>query len=211
MMVPDPAPLSLPPGETAAPFDDLAPAAASERRLVDAVLNRDRKAAAEFVSLYADAVYAYVRHRLAPRLDRVEDIVQEVFLAALAGLRGFSGTSPLRSWLLGIARHKVEDFYRQLLREPDTLDESGQPGEPPVEQPLAIEERIDRARAAEKARRILAMLPETYSVVLLWRYWENRSVREIAESSGKTEKAVERLLARARARFRELWAEVTHG
>jgi len=211
MMVPDPAPLSLPPGETAAPFDDLAPAAASERRLVDAVLNRDRKAAAEFVSLYADAVYAYVRHRLAPRLDRVEDIVQEVFLAALAGLRGFSGTSPLRSWLLGIARHKVEDFYRQLLREPDTLDEPGQPGEPPVEQPLAIEERIDRARAAEKARRILAMLPETYSVVLLWRYWENRSVREIAESSGKTEKAVERLLARARARFRELWAEVTHG
>lgn len=78
-----------------------------DARLVSAVLQRDRKAMAEFVSRHTDSVYGYVRHRLAPRTDLVDDLVQEVFLAALKGLHGFSGRSSLRSWLLGIARLRV--------------------------------------------------------------------------------------------------------
>jgi DNA-directed RNA polymerase specialized sigma24 family protein len=41
----------------------------------------------------------------------------------------------------------------------------------------------------------------------LWRYWEQRSIREIAAAIGATEKSIERMLARARARFKELWLE----
>jgi hypothetical protein len=48
--------------------------AADEQRLVAAILGRDRKAAAELVSRYADAIYSYVRHRLAPRADLVDDL-----------------------------------------------------------------------------------------------------------------------------------------
>jgi RNA polymerase sigma-70 factor (ECF subfamily) len=183
----------------------------ADRRLVAAILRKDRKAAAELVAAHADAVFAYVRRRLAPRLERVDDVVHDVFLAALAGLPSYRGTSPLRAWLLGIARHKIEDFYRQRLREPESLDESGDTAEPSPDGGLPMEERIDRARAVERTQRVLAMLPETYSVVLLWRYWENRSVRAIAASSGKSEKAIERLLARARERFGKLWIEVSHG
>jgi RNA polymerase sigma factor (sigma-70 family) len=75
------------------------------------------------------------------------------------------------------------------------------------DRPLA-EETIDRKRVAERTREVLKRLPEAYSVALLWRYWENRSAREMAEATGKTEKAIERLLARARERFRQLWGEV---
>src|SRR5918995_5458507 len=78
----------------------------NELQLVAAVLRKDRKATAEFVSQYADAVYGYVRHRLAPRADLVDDVVQDVFLAALGSLSSFLGNAPLRSWLLGIAKHK---------------------------------------------------------------------------------------------------------
>src|SRR5262249_21754841 len=81
-------------------------------QLVSRVLSKDRKATAEFVALHADGIYAYVRHRLIPRSDLVDDIVQDVFLSAWESLDRFQGTSPLRVWLLGIARHKVEDYYR---------------------------------------------------------------------------------------------------
>lgn len=188
----------LPPGPAATPGD--------ERQLIDAVLRKDRKAAAEFVSAHADAVYAYVRHRLAPRIDRADDLVHDVFLAALTNLAAYRGASSVRSWLLGIARHKVEDYYRQRLHESDAIPEGDDGAEPADDRP-PIEERIDRARATAKTQRIMRQLPEAYGVVLLWRYWENRSVREIATATGKTEKAVERLLARARTRFRELWNE----
>jgi RNA polymerase sigma-70 factor, ECF subfamily len=184
--------------------------AADERELVAAVLRQDRKAAARFVSVHIDAIYSYVRHRLTPRWDLVEDVVQDVFLAALSGLAHFHGRSSLRTWLLAIARHKVEDVYRQLLRHPELearhdSDEADGPQQPDAT--IAIDDAIDIARDRVRARRILARLPERYGLILLWRYWEQRSTRDIATAIRATEKSVERMLARARARFKELWLE----
>jgi RNA polymerase sigma-70 factor (ECF subfamily) len=174
-----------------------------DQQLVSAILRSDRKATAQFVALHADAVYSYIRQRLAPRADLVDDVVQEVFVAALLSLASFQGASSLRSWLLGIARHKVEDYYRERLRQPEPLDEAGEVDLVAVSQPM--EEAIDRRRLEAKTQGLLRELPENYAVVLLWRYWEGRSVRDIASAAGKTEKSVERLLARARAHFRALW------
>ncbi len=147
----------------------------------------------------------YARHRLAPRAELVDDVVQDVFLAALNGLTGFQGESSLRAWLLGIARHKVEDVYRQRLRLPEPLDDvdSVEPTSEP--QSPALDQQIDAARMRDKVRRILAQMPERYALTLLWRYWEQRSTREMASAIGTTEKAVERTLARARSWFKELW------
>ena len=140
--------------------------AAEERALLVAVLQKDRKAAGEFVSRYTDAVYAYVSRRLAPRADLVEDVVQDVFLAALQKLDTFAGQSSVVGWLLGIARHKVEDFYRALVREPEPLsdDAEASDGGPAVESHL--DELMDAARAQEKTSRILERLPAAYSAVL---------------------------------------------
>ena len=66
---------------------------------------------------------------------------------------------------------------------------------------------IDDARLREKTRRVLSRLPEVYGYALLWRYWERRSVKSIAAQTGRTEKAGERLLARARTRFKRLWED----
>jgi RNA polymerase sigma-70 factor, ECF subfamily len=179
--------------------------ASEEAILLDAVLNRDRKATAEFVARYADPVYGYVSQRLAPRADLVEDLVQEVFLVALQKLDTFAGKSSVLGWLLGIARHKVEDLYRARLREPDSFSTVEDVlNSDPVMLP-EFDELIDRARAQEKTQRILARLPEAYGLALLWRYWEDHSTKEMAAQTGKTEKAMERLLARARAHFRRLW------
>ena len=171
--------------------------------LVTAVLQRDRKATAEFVNTYTDAVYSFIRRRLLPRHDLVDDLVQEVFIAAWENLDSFRGASPLRAWLLGIARHKIEDHYRRLLQ-------SVQPLEPEAAEELPasdvdVEAIADRRRTEQRARQVLAELPEHYSVVLQWRYWEKRSAREMAEATGRSEKAIERLLARAREQFRRRW------
>ena len=178
----------------------------SDRELVAEILSKDRKATAEFVARYADHVYAYVRRRLIPRADLVEDMVQEVFLAAWESLDKFRGDSSLRSWLLGIARHKVEDHYRKRLRE-IPLEEEDENLACQPESAHALEEALAKRQIGQRTRGILATLPETYSIVLLWRYWENRSLRDIAVQIGKTEKSVERLLARARQQFKKRWHE----
>src|SRR6516165_10658638 len=171
--------------------------------LVTAVLQRDRKATAEFVDTYTDAVYAFIRQRLSPRLDLVEDLVQEVFIAAWENLSSFRGVSPLRAWLLGIARHKVEDYYRRLLQSAQPL-EPGVAEELPADE-IDLEAIADRERTEQRARQVLEELPEHYSVALQWRYWEKRSTRRMAEATGRSEKGIERLLARAREQFRRRW------
>lgn len=176
-----------------------------ERELVAAVLRKDRKAAAQFVAAHIDTVYAYARHRLAPRAELVDDVVQDVFLAALKGLSGFQGQSSLRAWLLGIARHKVEDVYRQRLRLPAPLEEVDCVEPISLPQSPALDQQIDAARVRDKVGRILTQMPERYALTLLWRYWEQRSTREMASAIGTTEKSVERTLARARSWFKELW------
>lgn len=181
------------------------PCSTDEQALIAAVLQRDRKAAAEFVARYADPVYAYVRRRLAPRDELVEDVVQDVFLVAFQKLDTFAAQSSLVGWLLGIARHKIEDVYRARLREPDPFPDDGEVADASTAVDPKFDASIDAARARDKTWEVLGRLPAAYSAALLWRYWEGRPIKDMAMRSGKTEKAIERLLARARAQFRRLW------
>jgi RNA polymerase sigma-70 factor (ECF subfamily) len=152
--------------------------------------------------LCSDPLYRYIRSRLQPRLEFVDDLVQDVFLTAWRSLPQYRGQSPLKSWLLGIARHKVEDHYRDRLRDLAVPDDATETIPEPAP---GADFALDQARSAAATAAILAALPESYRVVLLWRYWEQRSAEEMATLTGKTPKAIERLLARARQEFRQQW------
>jgi RNA polymerase sigma factor (sigma-70 family) len=173
--------------------------------LVAAILNKDRKATAEFVMRFADSIYSYIRSRLAPRYDQVEDLVQETFLAAWESLRGYGASGSLQGWLMGIARHKVEDYYRARLRAPEPIEDLN---EDAVALTIApeVHQVMEQGQLRAKAQQVLANLPEQYRLALIWRYWDKASARDMALKTGKTEKAMERLLARARAEFRERWS-----
>jgi len=132
----------------------------------------------------------------------VEDLTQETLLAAWQGLPNFRGDGSLRSWVLGIARHKVEEYYRRSIREGASPEEDSVPEL--AETPM-IEQQLDSAMRQERVTATLALLPEAYGLALLWRYRDGKSAREMAELTGKTEKAIERLLARARENFRRRW------
>jgi len=173
--------------------------------LVAAVLSKDRKATAEFVARFADGLYAYVRSRLAPRYDEVDDLVQEVFLAAWENLNRYQGSGLLQAWVMGIARHKVEDYYRARLRALEPIEDSHQDHLVSSVVP-EFHEALEHEEMEAKTRSVLASLPDPYRLALIWRYWEQASAREMALKTGKTEKAIERLLARARAEFRERWS-----
>lgn len=174
--------------------------------LVAQILRKDRKATAHFVAICADRVYGYVQWRLIPRVDLVDDLVQEIFVAAWENLSKFRGDSSLQNWILGIARHKVENHYRNCLREVQLPSDEGDLESRSVDS-HRLEESFNSEETENRVRETLAKLPEPYSVVLLWRYWERRSLRDIAVETGKTEKAIERLLARARNQFRKKWNE----
>jgi len=46
-----------------------------------------------------------------------EDVVSETLIAALEGVRDFAGTSQLKTWVVGILKHKIIDQFRRTSRE----------------------------------------------------------------------------------------------
>jgi RNA polymerase sigma-70 factor (TIGR02943 family) len=57
-----------------------------------------------------------------------EDAVSETMLAAIAKPQAFGGKAQLRTWLVGVLKHKVVDILRTNLREPNVTDLQGNKG-----------------------------------------------------------------------------------
>jgi RNA polymerase sigma-70 factor (ECF subfamily) len=65
---------------------------------------------------HGDALFRYALLQLGNRAA-AEDAVQEAFVAALTARESFSGKSSVRTWLIGILKHKIVDQFRKSSRE----------------------------------------------------------------------------------------------
>jgi RNA polymerase sigma-70 factor (ECF subfamily) len=74
-----------------------------------------------WVELYGDYLFRYAMTRLRDPAQ-AEDAVQETFLAALKADKRFAGRSAERTWLAGILKNKVCDYYRRASRETPFAD-----------------------------------------------------------------------------------------
>jgi len=66
----------------------------------------------EWISNYADALYAYAKPRVNDA-QLAEDLVQETFLSAWKARDGFKGEASEKSWLFTILKNKIIDHYRK--------------------------------------------------------------------------------------------------
>ena len=74
-----------------------------------------------WVELHGDYLFNYALMRLR-NATRAEDAVQETFLAALKGRKSFAGRSAEKTWLVGILKNKIFDYYRKASRETSFTD-----------------------------------------------------------------------------------------
>jgi len=179
-----------------------------ETKLVERLRSGDSEAMEEFYNLYRNRLYSLVLEQVDRDEAVAEDLVQEVFLAALGSLDKFRGDSQLYTWLRSIAFHKINDFYRHQAREPkpkksspdfDVLKQLEQTGD---NQP-ATSTVMESEEIRQSVHQALADLPEDYQEVLVLKYFRDMPVLAISEIMGRSPKSVEGLLARARKAMRD--------
>lgn len=170
-----------------APALDPLPQHADERLAIAAA----QRNPARFDELYEanfERVYAYVARRVRDR-DAACDVTAEVFHRALANLARFEWRGvPFVAWLLRIAAHAIVDRAARVAREERV---AGEPDLPDVDAIPAL----DLADAEERAHlfRCVDALPSDQSRVIMLRFAEDRSIREIAATLGRSEGAVKQL------------------
>jgi len=65
---------------------------------------------------YGDILFRYAMARVHDQAT-AEDLVQEALLAGIISVDTFKGGSTERTWLVGILRHKILDYFRKTSRE----------------------------------------------------------------------------------------------
>jgi len=171
-----------------------------ERGLRDAVVGGDVAAWRAWYAVEYAPLERYVLWRCGSRRDLADDVLQETWLTAVRRIRRFEpAAGAFHAWLCGIAANAVRNQLRSRRR---SSRQQRLPGDVGAADPATAHgERAERVAAA------LAQLPERWERALRMKYLDRLSVAEIAGASGETEKAIESLLARARAAFREAYGD----
>ncbi|OHB66694.1 MAG: hypothetical protein A2V70_01945 [Planctomycetes bacterium RBG_13_63_9] len=143
---------------------------------------------------------ARVVHRLLDGSDDVEDVVQDVFLAALGKLGGFRGRCELSTWLTTIAVNTCRSYDRRQRLQRRVWPWLARQARPWSEDDQQAE--CDEIHA--RVRRAVHGLPPKYREAIVLRYFEELPIAEIGEVLGVSTGAVEVRLCRARRRLREM-------
>ena len=166
-----------------------------ERLLIEAA-QRDPRRFSELYEGNFERVFAFVMRRVRDR-DIAEDITAEVFHQALAKLPQFEWRGvPFSAWLMRIAANAITDRWQKTNREtelpPEELEDAGAEGE--IERRAMLFQLVDG-------------LPEDQRLVVVKRFVEQRTIREIATELGRSEGAVKQLQFRALQSLRERMKE----
>ena len=157
----------------------------NERLLIEAA-QHDPSRFAELYENNFNRVYAFVARRVQNR-EEAEDVTAEVFHQALSKLGLFQWRGiPFVAWLLRIAANALADRWQRESRNQevpaDSLEDAGADQE--VERSAMLFQLVDR-------------LPEDQRLVILRRFVDQKSLREISQELGRTEGAIKQLQFRA--------------
>lgn len=161
-----------------------------ERLLIEAA-QKDPNRFADLYEKNFERVYAFVVRRVRDRHE-AEDLTAEVFQHALANLSKFEWRGvPFAVWLFRIAANIIADRWKQISKE--STDPSS--------------DDLDQSNWQEIERRAMLFqlvdhLPDDQRSVIIKRFVEQRSIREIAEVFGRSEGAIKQLQFRAMENLR---------
>jgi RNA polymerase sigma-70 factor (ECF subfamily) len=168
---------------------------------MDSTKNRREERFISLYRAYVDEIYQYVLLRTCLDAAQAEDMTQDIFLDVFKGMGGFKGLCSERTWVFTIARNRLYDFYRRQysmkveLVDLDPLAERLQ--DPGQDMEKLMEAALESKLVCDCLRRI----PEHYSITLMLKYVDGKSVREIAALAEKSIKAIESLLMRSKRAF----------
>jgi RNA polymerase sigma-70 factor (ECF subfamily) len=192
------------PDSSRAPEPRLAPVGDPDLADVRAA-QADRVAFDRLYRRYLDPVYSYAFYQLGDHHE-AEDATERTFVAALAAIDGFTDEgATFRAWLFRIAHNTITNAHRSRRRHRTEPMSDVEQHHAPGADPAGVVARADEGRALRAA---LARLPAERRQVIVLRFVDELSSREIGAVLDRSEGAARVLLHRA---LRDLVRELEKG
>ena len=156
-----------------------------------------------FYHTYYFSLKKFVEQRI-NQDDDVEELTHDILLAAYNSLGNFNRKSNEFTWICGIAKHKIIDFYRK--KKLKTILFSASPFfEEIADKALGPEEESLKNELKHEIRAVFGDMSEGYRNILRLKYIDHLTIRQIALTLKLTVKAVESKLMRAKKVFSKKW------
>jgi RNA polymerase sigma-70 factor (ECF subfamily) len=181
----------------------------SDQELVQKLLRGDARAFDRFFNEYYPKLFRFAKRRTHDAAT-AEDAAQATICRALESLHTWRGEAALMTWLCTLCRRELGARWResQPYASAPVLAEDDPEVRAALESLLASESSdpllaAGRDQVRESICAALDYLPAPYADILEWKYVRDLSVADIAARLGRSTKATESLLTRAREAFRE--------
>lgn len=146
--------------------------------LIQKAKEKDQKAQTQLINLYWVDVFSFVMKKLNDEND-ADEITVNVFSKVLSKLDLFDPNFQFKTWILTIAQNTIIDFWRKKSREnedsSDSLDEVKNVYAKSPEELLISEEE------QQKILQIIATMDAKNQDIIRLRFFEEKSIKEIAE------------------------------
>lgn len=171
----------------------------------------DEEATREVMDAHLDPLFCFVRRRIGGSIEDAEEIAQDTLLTACEIGLTYEGSCSVTTWLCSLARLRISDFLARegrLKRVPKEMlvridDESKNALRLARDPDADLEQIVDQMDRVTMVQALLDTLTPEQREAMTMRYVEGFSVAEIARIMGRSEKAVERLLERAKEKPRK--------
>ena len=178
----------------------------SDEALVQSILGGNRKHGKLLYQRHKDEMYRYFFYKINYSKDDADELLQELFLKILKGLKNFRGEVPFKIWMYRIAKNIRNDYYRRKKTKPqlgsennDALDKVPENAESAVD-PQRLVEAHERQLAVRKA---VAELEPKYREPLVLHDFQGMKYEEIALVLGVPPGTVAGNINRAKKKLRE--------
>jgi RNA polymerase sigma-70 factor (ECF subfamily) len=162
-----------------------------EKEIIEKAKNGEKEAFGLLYDYYHPRIYRFIFLKVSNKQD-AEDITHQVFLSAWQNIKNYEPQGfPFSSWLYKISRNAVIDFYRSKKNE-ISLEEVGDR----LNDELRID-KIDLKIQIEKVMKALKKLKPEYQDIIIMRFVDDLSIKEVAKVLDKSEGAVKIMQHRA--------------
>ena len=175
----------------------------SDEEIIGQVLGGHKQAYSVLVQRYQKQIFNLM-YRYSRSDHDAADLTQEVFLRAYEKLSGFRSGHSFFSWLYTLAVNRANDWSRQQNRQKKNQRElqSMVPG--PVKTGSKQETILRDKEDLIRLQRAMQELPDDTREILMLRYHNDCSVKEVAEIFSISESAVKMRTARGLQQLQDL-------
>ena len=151
----------------------------SDEALMEKIIAREKLAFAELYDRYSGRLMGYLMKMLWNNREQAEDILQEVFLKIAKQPELFDTTRVFKPWVFTVAYNLCKMEYRKAGKKSPSVSLDKAPEI--VDNSQKITEQVDRKAFTRKLKEVLESIKEPHKSTFTLRYFEELSLKEIAQ------------------------------